>query len=86
MQLAAKEGRPVNPNYIFREQWTGATLDRPLLNQLRDLIRRRAVDVIYVYSPDRLARDPLHLLTVIEECSIAGVELRFVRDGAPDTP
>jgi site-specific DNA recombinase len=36
--------------------YSGATLVRPALERLRDVVAARAVDRLYVYSPDRFAR------------------------------
>src|SRR5438132_5608607 len=38
------------------EGYSGATLIRPALERLRDVIAGGAVDRVYVHSPDRLAR------------------------------
>ncbi len=38
------------------EGYSGATLIRPALEQLRDLIAAGGIDRLYVHSPDRLAR------------------------------
>jgi site-specific DNA recombinase len=38
------------------EGYSGATLIRPALEQLRDLVATGAVDRLLVHSPDRLAR------------------------------
>ena len=86
LALAAKDGLSVDPEYIFREQWTSVDFDRPLFNRLRSMILNRSVDFIYVHNPDRLVRDPLHLMIVMEECSASGAELRFVNAEFPDTP
>ena len=38
------------------EGYSGATLIRPALERLRDVIAAGAIDRLYVHSPDRLAR------------------------------
>ena len=38
------------------EGYSGATLVRPALERLRDVIAAGAIDRLYVHSPDRLAR------------------------------
>jgi site-specific DNA recombinase len=38
------------------EGYRGATLVRPALERLRDIVAARAVDRVSVHSPDRLAR------------------------------
>ena len=84
--LVAQDGLSVDPANILREEWISVDFDRPLFNRLRSMILNRSVDVIYVHSPDRLVRDPLHLMIVMHECSVSGVDLRFVHAEFPDTP
>jgi site-specific DNA recombinase len=38
------------------EDYSGATLVRPALERLRDLMAAGAIERLYVHSPDRLAR------------------------------
>jgi site-specific DNA recombinase len=38
------------------EGYSGATLVRPALERLRDLAALGGLEVLYVHSPDRLAR------------------------------
>ena len=43
--------------HVFRDEgYSGSRLDRPALDALRDAVRDAAVDVVAVFSPDRLAR------------------------------
>ncbi len=86
MRQAELDGLTVDPDHIYREQWTGDDLDRPVLTLLRGVVQEGKIRVIYVYSPDRLSRNPLHLLLLVEEFTSAGVELRFVRGFTEDTP
>ena len=51
---------------------SGATLVRPALEQLRDLVAQVPVDVVLVYSPDRLARKYAYQALLIEEFAKAG--------------
>jgi DNA invertase Pin-like site-specific DNA recombinase len=37
---------------------SGATLVRPALDRLRDLVAQVPVEIVLVYAPDRLARRP----------------------------
>ena len=86
LALVAKDGWVGQPMMILREHSTAADLERQLLDRLRAAIVARRLRAVYVYSPDRLSRDPLHLLAIIGECSKAGVGLIFVRFDTPDTP
>lgn len=86
MRQAELDGEAVNHDYVYREQWSGADINRPVLTLLRQAVQNGEIRVVYAYSPDRLSRDPLHLLTLMEEFASAGVELRFVRGFTEDTP
>ena len=41
---------------FFDAGYSGATLVRPALERLRDIVAAGSVDRLYVHSPDRLAR------------------------------
>jgi site-specific DNA recombinase len=41
---------------LLDEGYRGATLVRPALERLRDVIAAGSVDRLYVHAPDRLAR------------------------------
>lgn len=65
---------------------TGATLDRPELNELRELVRIGQVDAVIVYDPDRLSRNFAHLMVLASELDRAGVELAFVTESMEKSP
>ena len=50
----------------------------PPLDRLRDLAAVGAVDCIYLYSPDRLARNYAYQVLLVDEWHRAGVELVFL--------
>ena len=56
----------------------GATLVRPALERLRDVVAARSVDRLYVHSPDRLARQDAYQVFLVEEVRGAGVEGMFL--------
>ncbi len=53
--------------YRFSEAYSGLTLDRPKLNELRDLVRAGDIDLVVVYCLDRLSRDPTHGVILTQE-------------------
>lgn len=57
---------------------SGSDLARPGLDHLRDLASARAFDVLYMLSPDRLARRYAHQCVVLEELARWGVEVVFL--------
>jgi site-specific DNA recombinase len=65
---------------------SGAYLARPELDRLRDLACERAFDVLYVLSPDRLARRYAHQCIVLEELARWGIEVVFLNQPVSDRP
>jgi site-specific DNA recombinase len=56
---------------------SGAVLDRPALTRLRDLVAAKGVDVVLTMDADRLSRDLVNHLLVLDELTRAGVGLEF---------
>jgi len=75
----AAEGWQVAPEHVFRDEAaSGATLRRPGLDRLRDLVAARAVDRIVVTAPDRLARKYVHQMLLLDECERHGCGVEFL--------
>jgi DNA invertase Pin-like site-specific DNA recombinase len=71
---------------LYRDKGqSGAKQDRPALNSLLIDLRKRKVDVILVWSLDRLARSLKHLLNISEECKSLGVDLVSLRQSIDTT-
>src|SRR6266567_8378087 len=84
---AAQARLEVPAEWIFEDEGhSGATLVRPALEALRDLAAQGCVDVVLVYSPDRLARKFAYQALLIEELARAGVRVEFVKGPRGDTP
>jgi site-specific DNA recombinase len=64
----------------FSEAYSGLTLERPKLNELRELVRAGEIDVIVVYCLDRLSRDPTHGVILTQELEKHGVKLEAVTE------
>jgi len=62
----------------FSEAYSGLTLDRPRLTELRELVRTRDIDVVVVYCLDRLSRDPTHGVILTQELEKHNVTLEAV--------
>ncbi len=60
------------------ENASGATLVRPALERLRDLIAAGAVERLYVHSPDRLARKYAYQVLLVEEFQGLGAQIIFL--------
>ncbi len=56
------------------------------MSALRELVRRREVDVVVAYALDRLTRNQAHLGVIVSEADYAGVTLEFVTERLEDTP
>jgi site-specific DNA recombinase len=58
--------------------YSGAELDRPALNRLRQAVREGRVDVVLAYDPDRLSRKLYHQMILAEEFEKQGIKLEFI--------
>lgn len=58
--------------------FSGAALQRPALESLRDKTAAGTIDRLYVHSPDRLARKYAYQVLLVDELSRANVELVFL--------
>jgi site-specific DNA recombinase len=65
--------------WIFEDDgYSGATLERPGLERVRDLAADGQIQTVLVYSPDRLSRKYAYQILLIEELARQGVETRFL--------
>jgi site-specific DNA recombinase len=77
---AERLGLEVPDEWVFEDEGhSGATLVRPALERLRDLVAGVGVDVVLCYSPDRLARKFAYQALLIEEFGRAGARVEFVK-------
>lgn len=65
------------------EGWSGDTLARPALDQLRTDARSKMFEAVFVYDPDRLARRYSYQELIMDELREAGVEIIFITVAAP---
>jgi len=68
------------------EGYSGATLLRPALERLRDVIAAGRVDRLYIHSPDRLARKYAYQVLLVDECRRAGVDVIFLNRALGHSP
>jgi len=71
---------------IEDDGYTGSSLIRPGLERLRDLVAEGQIEVVLVYSPDRLSRKYAYQVLLVEEFARHHVETVFVRSPRSDTP
>jgi site-specific DNA recombinase len=75
----AQDGCHLDPAHEFIDDGvSGFHLARPDLDRLRDLACEGAFDVLYVLSPDRLARRYAHQCVVLEELARWGIKVLFL--------
>ena len=73
--------------HVFRDEGRGgATLNRPALDRLRDHVRLGDYDRVLVTSPDRLARNYVHQMVLLEEFERAGCTVESLDQPVGGTP
>jgi site-specific DNA recombinase len=84
-QVAALQERVVQDGFVLDAQLSfldegrsGAVLDRPALEQMRDAAAAGLFDRLYVLAPDRLSRQPGHLIMLIDELKRCGIDIVFL--------
>jgi DNA invertase Pin-like site-specific DNA recombinase len=60
---------------------SGAKASRPALDRLVAMARRRQIDVLVVWSLDRLGRSVKHLVTLLDDLHALGVGFVSLREG-----
>jgi len=82
---AAKNGMDVVEEFTD-EGYSGARLDRPALDRMRDLAERHGFEVLLTYCTDRLARKFVLQALILDELERFGVKTIFLEGGAADDP
>lgn len=78
-QHATDHGWDVPVDWVFVDEgYSGATLLRPGLEDLRDAVAEGGMDAVLVYSPDRLSRKYAYQILLMEEFARQGVAVEFV--------
>ena len=72
----AAEGDDLVAEFVD-DGFSGARLDRPGLDALRDAAEQGAVEAVWCLSPDRLARSFAYQMLVLDELSRLGVVVHF---------
>jgi site-specific DNA recombinase len=73
------QGWQLQEDHVFRDDgYSGATLRRPGLDRLRDVARFQEVDLILVIAPDRLARNYVHQMVLLDELEGHGCQVEFL--------
>ena len=74
-----EQGLTLEESLIFRDDgYSGSRLNRPGLDRLRDAIRERRIDQLVLTAPDRLARNDVHQVLLLEEFEQDGCQVQFL--------
>jgi site-specific DNA recombinase len=75
----ADRGWTLDEQHVYRDDgYSGAKLGRPGLDCLRDQAALAEVDLVLVTAPDRLARNYVHQVLLIEELGRHGCRVEFL--------
>ena len=86
-EYVAEQGWVLDPEHIYRDDGhSGAKLARPGLDTLRDRADFTEFDVVVILSPDRLARNYVHQMVVMEELHRRHIVVQFVDRPMSDDP
>lgn len=69
----------------FSEAWSGLSLERPKLSELREIVRTGQIDAVVFYSLDRLSRDPVHGVILMQEFEKNKVRLEAVAENVDNS-
>jgi site-specific DNA recombinase len=76
---AAERGWVLEDQHVYRDDgYSGARLGRPGLDRLRDHAALADLDVVLITAPDRLARNYVHQVLLIEELAGHGCGVEFL--------
>src|SRR5271156_6172755 len=84
IEFAKNHDLEVPKEWVFEDDgYSGATLERPALERVRDLAAEGQIQVVLVYAPDRLSRKYAYQILLMEELAHHGVDTVFMQ--APQT-
>lgn len=80
-------GWSLRDEHIFRDDGrSGADLNRPGLDRLRDAVRLGEIDRVLITEPDRLARNYVQQMIVLDELERCGCPVEFLDRPMSDDP
>src|SRR5215471_1963527 len=87
IEFARNHELEVPKEWVFEDEgYSGATLERPGLERVRDLAAEGQIQVVLAYSPDRLSRKYAYQILLVEEFARHGVETLFVKSPQGNSP
>ena len=76
---AGERGWEMDDQHVYRDDgYSGARIGRPGLDRLRDHAALAELDLVLVTAPDRLARNYVHQVLLIEELAGHGCQVEFL--------
>ena len=84
-QWTAREGYEVLEEVVDRGQ-SGASLARPGMDRVRDLVQGGGVSEVLAQDRDRFAREPAYLYLLKQEFEHYGTRIRSMGDRGDDSP
>ena len=85
--FASSQGYSVPAEWVFEDEgFSGATLVRPGLERVRDLVAEGQIQAVLVLAPDRLSRKYAYQVLLTEEWLRQGVQTIFVNAPQSQTP
>jgi site-specific DNA recombinase len=83
----SQQGWELPEENIFRDDgFSGAALNRPGLDRLRDRVTSGEIDRVVVTAPDRLARNYVHQMLLLEELEKYGGRVEFLERPMSEDP
>ena len=78
-EAVAGRGWTLEEQHVYRDDgYSGASLGRPGLDRLRDHAALAELDLVLVTAPDRLARNYVHQVLLIDELARHGCQVEFL--------
>jgi site-specific DNA recombinase len=85
--VAQQEDWHLADEHIYRDDgFSGAKLNRPGLDRLRDHAAFAAFERVLITAPDRLARNYVHQMLLIDELAARGCQVEFLERPMSDDP
>jgi site-specific DNA recombinase len=79
-RFARENDYQVAPQHVFQDDgYSGARLDRPALDRLREAVAVGEIEAVIALSPDRLARNFPYQYVLVEELQQAGCRVIFAQ-------
>ncbi len=88
LEACKKRAEEIGATYMVEhidDGYSGADMERPHLDALRNAVQTRKVDAVICYDPDRLSRNLTHQLIITQEIDKSGAKLIFISGNYENT-